>query len=302
MKKNILIVSLFFMLASLLPAGWAPHFDGKESFKSQETIIAELSGAKKLENGQLIVDRSTPDTRALAREYLSRLINGIGFEANTQKYSLLNVNPLVDILFNPFKGGNVFATLPATNDSEEYVILGAHFDTELYCPGAIDNGTGIALVYEVFYELSKLEQRNKNVIIVFFDQEEEDLIGSQAFAKYLLANDFIVHSVHTFDSIGWDEDGDRAIELELPTPYIEKVYRKNADLLGVPIHISPGNSTDHNSFRVTGFNAVGITDEYYNGDYSPYKDTPDDKFNTVHFEYLKSCTKLVGNTIKEIIK
>jgi len=301
MKKQLLIGMLLLTASSLLPKQ-VPAPERTIAHKMQRKIVAELSGATALESGDLITNRSSFVNRALTREYLQGLLTGLGLEPLLQEYRMPNVNPLVDLLFNPFRGANVYATLPATNGSSEYLVLGAHFDTELGCPGAIDNATGVTLIYEVAFELSKLKKRNKNVIIIFFDQEEEDLTGSQAFAKYLLSEGLNIHSVHTFDTIGWDQDGDRAVELELPTPYLEEMYQSEAVKLGIPVYISPCNSTDHHSFRVKGFNAIGLTDEYYNGDFPPLKDTPEDKFNTVNFEHLKSSTKLVENTIKEIIK
>lgn len=291
----LLIASPFLLSQHQLPESGAAH-------KTQRKIIEELAGATALENGAVITNRSSFANRALTREYLQGLIRDLGLEPVEQKYSMPNVNPIVDLLFNPFRGANVYTTLPATNNSDEYLVVGAHFDTELGCPGAIDNATGVSLIYEVFLELSKLQQRSKNVILVFFDQEEEDLTGSQAFVKHLKAKGLNVHSVHTFDSIGWDEDGDRAVELSLPTPYLEAAYKEQARHLGIPIHLSPSISTDHHSFREAGFNTVGMTDEYYNGDYSPWKDTPSDKFATVNLEYLSSSTVLVTNTIKELVK
>lgn len=278
------------------------HSNQKINDKTQREIIKELSGATNIEGKFSIENRSSFENRALARTYLANLIKDIGLEPQVQEYVFPNVNPMIDLLFNPFKGANVYTVLPSTNQSDEYIILGAHFDTELNCPGAIDNGTGVALIYRVLVDLSKLPQRKKNVIIVFFDQEEEDLIGSQAFAKYVKANKFNIHSVHTFDTMGWDKDNDRAIELELPTPGLEKIYRKHAEKLAIPVYISPCNSTDHHSFRAMGYHAIGLTDEYYNGDYPPHKDTPNDKFDTVNFDYLQSCTQLVFATIEDLIQ
>lgn len=301
MKKYItLLLLLIFCLNGR--SNKENSFNNKTVYKTQKKIIEELSGAVNLEDGTLIQNRSTFKNRIHTRKYLAELIQEIGLKPEIQKYVLPNVNPLIDILFNPFKGANVYTVLPSTIESDEYLILGAHFDTELNCPGAIDNATGVALIYQVLAELSTAESRTKNIIVVFFDQEEENLNGSQAFAKYLKKNKLKVHSVHTFDTMGWDKDGDRAVELELPTKALEKAYKTNAAKLEIPLHLSPCNSTDHQSFREVGYQAVGLTDEYYNGDYPPHKDTPKDKFKTVNFDYLQSCTQLVLATVKDIIQ
>jgi len=266
-----------------------------------ETIIARLSGHQPLADGSVITNRSSKANRALTRTYLSELIIQLGLEPQLQTYRMPNLNPLIDFLFNPFKGANVYGVLPATTNNNEYLILGAHFDTERFCPGALDNGSGITLAYSVVQQLALLSHRNMNVILVFFDQEEEDLIGSQAFAKFCQKQGLKIHSVHTFDTIGWDNDGDLTVELELPTQFLERAYRQQADDLGIPLHITRVNSTDHHSFRTLGFDAVGLTDEYANGDYPPYKDTTDDTYDKVNFEFLASSTQLVYQTVKELI-
>jgi len=268
----------------------------------QKKIIAELSGNKTLQNGKTISSRSTKEERQLTREYLSELISSIGLKSEYQEYKLPNVNPLADLLFEPFKGANVYTLLPSTKQSDEYIILGAHFDTERNCPGAIDNASGIAISFGVIKKLTELEQRNVNVILVFFDQEEENLIGSQAFAQKLKKEKLKILSVHTMDTMGWDRDGDRAVELELPTEYLKEIYSSTGEKLGIPIHYTKVNSTDHHSFRELGFNATGLTDELVNGDYAPFKDTPKDTYETVNFNYVASCTELVFQVTKKLIQ
>lgn len=268
----------------------------------QKKIIADLSGHSALNDGTLIQSRSTKKEREATVGYLAELIKTLDLAPQIQKYKYPNVNPIVDILFDPFKGANVYSVLPSTNGSDEYIVLGGHFDSERNCPGAIDNATGIAIGYGVVKKLSELKFRSKNVILVYFDQEEEDLIGSQVFARMLKKKKFNIHSVHTMDTMGWDRDGDQAIELELPSAYIKKVYTQVGLSLGIPIHFTNVNSTDHHSFRELGFNAVGLTDELVNGDYAPFKDTPKDVYDTVNFGYVASTTLLVSEVLKEMLK
>jgi len=273
-----------------------------ELAKDQQKIVAHLSGHTPLENGKIIASRSTKEERQLAREYLASLLSSLGLKAQLQDYKLPNVNPVVDLLLDPFQGANVYTILPATAPSDKYIVLGAHFDTERNCPGAIDNATGIAIGFGALKKLVALDHRKLNVILVFFDQEEEDLVGSQAFAQKLKKEKFKVLSVHTMDTMGWDRDGDKAIELELPSTDLKEIYIKKGQQLGIPIYITKVNSTDHHSFRELGFNAAGLTDELLNGDYAPYKDTAKDTYETVNFDYVTSCTSLVFEVVKELIQ
>lgn len=270
--------------------------------QAQIEIVSSLSGNQPIQPiGLEINARATVQERKLTKAYLIELLKKLSIKPIEQNYRQKNVFPFFDILIGPFKGTNIYGVLRANKNTNQYIILGAHYDTVRGCPGANDNASAIALLYGITKRLSEISTRQVNVIVVFFDQEEEGLIGSKAFAKHIKRNAYDILSVHTFDQIGWDKDEDRAIELELPTIELEEIYKKQGVKLDIPVHTTQVSSTDHHSFRVNGFNAVGITEEYANKDTSPFRDTPKDKFETVNFDYLESTTNLVYEVIRTII-
>jgi len=203
--------------------------------KTQKRLVAQLSGSIALKDGTYIFHRSTQEERKKTVVYLSNEITTLGLTPLLQDYKLPNVNPIVDLLFNPFNGTNVYTILPATIATEDYIVLGAHLDSERNCPGAIDNASGMAICYGVLAQLSKIPARSKNVLLVYFDQEEEELCGSQAFAQMLISEEYIIHSVHSLDTMGWDSDGDRAVELGVPSKELEEIYTSVGEKLGIPI-------------------------------------------------------------------
>ncbi|MHA7057840.1 M28 family metallopeptidase [Aquimarina sp. M1] len=273
-----------------------------KTIDAQINIVSVLTGNENVGNTKYFINsRTTQKEKLIARVYISEIIKQLNLTPVEHHYQEPNTNPFIDLLVSPFNGTNLFTIVPSETGSDEYIVLGAHYDTARNCPGANDNAAAIAVLYGVIKKLTEIPSRNKNLIIVFFDQEEEDLVGSSAFAKYLAKNNFNVHSVHTFDQIGWDKDGDKAVELELPTLAIEELYKIQADQLNIPIHITKVNSTDHQSFRDLGFTAVGITEEYAHGDTSPFKDTKEDTFDTVNFEYIASTTQLVFEVIQQLV-
>lgn len=304
-KEELFFIS-FFILISLSTFGQTDSITNSNKFseiiKDQKEIIGSLSGEFKLKDGKRINSRWSNEEKAIARSYLKSLIVKIGIEAIERKYAMPNVNPALDLLLSPFKGTNVYAILPSTTKNKEYVILGAHYDTGCRnCPGAIDDASGVTLAYSIFKRLSVKKRRTKNVILVFFDQEEEDLVGSRAFATYLKKKKFNVHSVHTFDMIGTDEDGNREMELELPTKELENIYRTHAKKFNIPIYTADISSTDHHSFRELGFNAVGVNEAYGKRDTTPYKDTPEDTYEKVNFDYLAYSTLFILSVLTDII-
>ena len=279
-----------------------------EQIDFQEMIIAQITGEQAIHTTTgdtvFIKSRWSNNEKYQARKYFSAVIEKFGLNPKTHAYQLPNVNVGVDLLIEPLSGKNLYTLLPSTIVSDEYVVIGAHYDTGgKGIPGAIDNGSGIALILGVLRKAQKLELRKKNLIVIFFDQEEEDIsAGSTAFAKYIISKSYDVHSVHSFDMIGWDGDGNKEVEIELPQPEIEKIYRKHAALLNIPIYATKVNSSDHYSFIKNGINAVGVSQAYAKGDNSGKKDTPEDKYPLVNFEYLSSCTDLAFEVIKEIIQ
>lgn len=276
-----------------------------ESMDFQKMLIAKLTGHEmiSLSDGASVKleSRWTPEERKRSISYLSAVIESLGEEPLVHAYRHANINFGVDLLIEPFRGWNLYTILESTEQSDEYVIMGAHYDTGGdKVPGAIDNASGVALVMAVFKAMKARDHRSRNLVFVFFDQEEEELIGSSAFAGLVRECGWNVHSVHTFDMVGWDGDNNREVELEMPSEAIEELYIRNAGELGIPIYSTNINSSDHYSFIKMGFDAVGISQAYAKRDNSGKKDTPEDMYHLVNFDYLASTMQLVERVMKEL--
>jgi len=87
---------------------------------------------------------------------------------------------------------NITATIPASTPSNDYVIVGAHYDNlgkiggKIY-PGADSNASGVAVSLALARMLGYLSAEGRsiktNILIVFFDGKEADLAGSSALWK-----------------------------------------------------------------------------------------------------------------------
>jgi carboxypeptidase Q len=73
---------------------------------------------------------------------------------------------------------NVVGELPGS--SEGQVLVGAHYDTQLECPGIWDNGTGVASLFEIARVLRDRPLR-RTAVIVGFGVEEVGLWGSTTY-------------------------------------------------------------------------------------------------------------------------
>ncbi len=75
---------------------------------------------------------------------------------------------------------NVVARIPGTT-STKALLLGAHYDSVPSGPGAADCGACVATVLETVRALRAGPPLKNDVIVVFQDAEEHDMLGSHAF-------------------------------------------------------------------------------------------------------------------------
>lgn len=98
-----------------------------------------------------------------------------------------------DGYLQPFDlGTNIIALLPGGDLSDEYVIIGAHYDhvgsncanvsaADDICNGATDNATGVAAVIDVARSIAAEGVPRRSVLIALWDAEEDGLIGSSRY-------------------------------------------------------------------------------------------------------------------------
>lgn len=298
--KIALVLLNLFISAQQVNAQQSDSLSEEKVTGAQRQMIQKLTGVVAIRENVYIKSRSTPNEREEAATFLYNALAVDGLAPERHQYKTSNKLPLLDLFFNPFIGTNVYAVIPATVLSNEYVVLGAHYDAEAGSPGANDNATGISLVYQVALQLKGLEYRERNFVIVFFDQEEDGLIGSKAFARKMMKEGKHLHSVHTADMLGWDADKDGAIELEYPAKELKNLYETAALRLGIPLHETQVTSSDHQAFRELGFKAVGLAEEYANGDSTPHYHKSSDTIETVDFDFLFNATNLVWSAMEQL--
>lgn len=258
--------------------------------KRIENLMAILTGKIPTSNGLTVGERGTPEGRDKARIFISSYLESIGYKVEHQKYNLG---------YNT--GENLVAILPASKETQEYILVGAHFDT-VRTVGADDNGSGSVVVMEVANVLRNLKDRQVNLIFAFFDQEERGLIGSKYMAEEYKKQGLKINSVHTLDMVGWDSDKDKAVEIERPAGNLWDYYVmvNKVHNLGILLQRTSSGSTDHESFQAKGFNSVGLCEEWVHGDTTPHYHKKTDTYETINFEYLTSTAKLVCATLNDL--
>ena len=291
MRRLALLASAALFATSCAPK--PPALPGPELEPSltayQRALLSPLTGESEIRPGVKITNRFTPDNKKEARAFISAELAKLGLTPQKQTYGT--------------DTENVYAILSNGKPGADTVVLGAHLDTVAVAPGASDDGTGVATVLATAREIVKVKDRAHDVIFAFFDQEERGLVGSRNFAQMLKDKGTVVHSVHTVDQVGWDDNHNGAIELELPYEGAVALYKQAAaDLkMTMPIWETTEPGSDHTSFRRLGFKAIGITEEYRHKDTSPFIHKAGDTFATVNFPYLASTTRLMIRVMQLLV-
>ncbi|MEK7434326.1 MAG: M28 family metallopeptidase, partial [Cyanobacteriota bacterium] len=232
-------------------------------------------------------ERGTTEGRQKTKEYIKSVLVGYGYKPEMHSYRK--------------NGDNIFTILNAETTTDEYILVGAHMDS-VKNMGADDNATGSSAVLEASRVLKELKGRKVNIIFAWFDEEELGLVGSYAMAKDFKKKGMKITSVHTMDMVGYDSDKDNNMEIEQPDGILWDYYNmvnKNHNL-NFPLIRTNGGDTDHVAFRETGFEAVGICEEWYHGDTTPEYHKKTDTYQTLNFDFITNVTKLVSAVVGDL--
>lgn len=224
---------------------------------------------------------------------------------------------------------NIEVVIPGSTDSPSLVI-GAHYDS-VDCPGANDNGSGIAGLLEIArYLRSKAPSMGRTVRLVAFVNEEPPYfhssdMGSLVYALGLAKRDEKIYCMICLEMLGYysDEPGSQ----QIPEPLRPVFNRTKGDFIGFTSNtdskealkeivgrfrnyahapseglaapsLIPGLSySDHWSFWQAGYKAVMVTDTAFMRYpyYHTAEDTPD-KLDYVRF------TKVVSALAKTVLE
>lgn len=117
----------------------------------------------------------------------------------------------LDVSFHTFEalGGtyrNVIATMPPSRSSsvssQPPLIIAAHYDTVQGSPGADDNASGLAVMLDVAQHLRDVPL-NGAVHFISFCLEEEDLLGSLAYAAHLKERKQEIRGAIVLECVGY---------------------------------------------------------------------------------------------------
>ena len=134
-----------------------------------------------------------------AAEYISSELTASGYSPRRQTFEISKL-PV----------SNVEATLPGAAHAHEIIVVGAHYDTVAECPGANDNGTGVAAVLELARRFSALAQPRSIRFVAFVNEEppffKTGQMGSLVYANAARAAGDQVKGMLSLETMGYYSD------------------------------------------------------------------------------------------------
>ena len=225
---------------------------------------------------------------------------------------------------------NLEATITGTDQPDEIVVVGAHYDSVLGCPGANDNGTGVAAMLALARAFSGKKTSRTLRFVAFVNEEppffKTDQMGSMVYARGCRDRSENIVGMLSLETIGYfrDEAGSQhypaPMGLFYPTTgnFIAFVGNRNSKKLvrqvvasfrrgvkfpsegGALPNAVPGiDWSDHWGFWKMGYPALMVTDtapfRY------PYYHTPQDTPDKVDYEPFARMTAGLTLVVEDLV-
>lgn len=184
---------------------------------------------------------------------------------------------------------NVLAIQWGVTKPEEYVICGAHYDSwngdtadpdTVRAPGADDNATGVAGIWETARLLSRYKF-DRTIIYANWNAEEIGLFGSEAYAKECAENRMAIVGYFNMDMNGYLQEG---TDIHMHVVYVDQdsllaqmffdVCHTYFPNMPVRQNWMPHGDSDFSSFNRSGYPALHPFEDVYAS--SPYIHTRQD--------------------------
>lgn len=185
---------------------------------------------------------------------------------------------------------------------DEYLIIGAHLDhvgsqAELLFPGANDNASGSAAVFEIADAFQKSNIKPKrSILFVLFASEEQGLFGSKFFVENLKIDTNKIVAMFNLDSIGYGDSIQVGNGKSSPKLWnlARRIDKENFNL--VVADTWSGGGAD-----LTPFYEKGIPGVYFVSKYSyDHLHLPTDTPETLNPGLFESIVKLAYLTAREV--
>ncbi len=198
----------------------------------------------------------------------------------------------------PEKAYNVIGRRNPT--AKNRIVITAHIDTKIDTPGAIDNGTGVAVLLALAEMLKDYSLDYQIELVVF---NGEDYYGATGQVEYVKQNTGLFSDILlniNIDGAGYMEDFSCFSPFNLPENVqtaLNKVLTNNPEIVeGLPWY-----QGDHSLFLQNGTPAIAVSSNWFikNMDCQDITHTPKDNLGIVNFERVAECALGIAELIEE---
>jgi Zn-dependent M28 family amino/carboxypeptidase len=157
-------------------------------------------------------------------DYIEAELRGYGYSTSRQTYEVSRLP--VD---------NIEATLPGSSPAAGVVVVGAHYDTVGECPGANDNGTGVAALLELARRFAGSPTHRTTRFVAFVNEEppffQTSQMGSVVYANAARARGDRIMGMLSLETMGYysDEHGSQ----EYPVETMRGLYPDVGNFIGL---------------------------------------------------------------------
>lgn len=229
--------------------------------------------------------------------YIRKVFTDVGYDVETQEYAVQGI---------PVR--NFEATRTGSSLPEEIIVVGAHYDSVLGCPGANDNASGVAGILELA-RLLATQELSRTVRFVAFVNEEppfflsEDM-GSRVYARKAHQRGDRIVAMLSIETIGYYSEKPGSQQYPFPFRFfypntgnfigfvantssrdllyrVIATFRKHtafpSEGIAAPEWVTGIGWSDHWSFWREGYPAIMVTDTalFRYEHYHTAEDTPD---------------------------
>lgn len=211
-------------------------------------------------------------------------------------------------------------------NNECVMIVCAHYDSRVKnlrdsnsrAPGANDNASGVSAILEIARILHK-QKLYCNLQFVFFSGEEQGLLGSKHYAKFLKENNNVFkYRLINLDMVGYPKlnPGLVIVEIDNNTKLrYNKVRENDADsakfgnimrgmsrYAGLQYRLDSIYDSDYEPFEEEGSIVIGAYDGSGQEDLNPHYHDTSDIASLIDWNYLSAVTKMVLSTILKVAR
>jgi Zn-dependent M28 family amino/carboxypeptidase len=212
--------------------------------------------------------------------YLEKVLSDLGYTVQRQEFRSYQVT-----------SANLEVEIPGSQYPEEIIVIGAHYDTVADCPGANDNGSGVAALLELSRLLASSTPQRTIRLVAFANEEPpfffSNTMGSSFYAARCLERKEKIVGMLSLETVGYYSDKPRSQHYPFPFSMFYpntanfigfvgnirsrqlvrqtiEAFRRNAKFpsegLAAPSFITGVGWSDHLSFWRAGYPALMVTD------------------------------------------